>query len=203
MTDDQKSRGWWQTLPGILTATAGIITAVAGLVVALTQAGVFGTASRPVQQPPNSTTTAPANRPRAETATGTSRSPSSPSDPSTPSLRGPAAGTEARVGNAVYRILAAQLDRRNAETLTLRFTLRMSNGDRFPTNFWDESFRLRVDGAPHAPVSNLNKLVPAQSAEEGVIEFVIPEATQAVVLQVRQGDESTEIPVDLVRKPRG
>ena len=79
----------------------------------------------------------------------------------------------------------------------------MTNGERFPTNFWDESFRLRVDGVPKAPVSNLNKLVPAQSAEEGVVEFVIPAATQAVVLQVRQADESTEIPVDLSSKPRG
>ncbi len=108
-----------------------------------------------------------------------------------------------RVGSAVYRILAAQLDRRNAETLTLRFTVRMTNGERFPANLWDESFRLRVDGVPTAPVGNLNKLVPAQSAEEGVVEFVIPAAAQAAVLLVRQADESTEIAVDLSGKPRG
>jgi hypothetical protein len=60
-----------------------------------------------------------------------------------------------------------------------------------------------VDGVPKAPVSNLNKLVPAKRAEEGVVEFVIPAATQAVVLQVRHADESTEIPVDLSSKPRG
>jgi hypothetical protein len=62
---------------------------------------------------------------------------------------------------------------------------------------------LRVDGAPSAPVGTLNKLVPAQSAEEGVVEFVIPAATKAVVLLVRQADESTGIPVDLSSKPRG
>ena len=66
-----------------------------------------------------------------------------------------------------------------------------------------ESFRLRVDGVPSAPVGNLNKLVAAQSAEEGVIEFVIPAAARAVVLLVRQADESTEIAVDLSSKPRG
>jgi len=59
------------------------------------------------------------------------------------------------VGSAVYRILAAQVDRRNTETLALRFTVRMTNNERFP------------------------------------------------VLQVREGDESTEIPVDLSGKPRG
>ena len=76
------------------------------------------------------------------------------------------------------------------------------NGERFPTNFWDESFRLQVDGILSAPVGNLNKLVPAQSAAEGVVEFVIPAAAQAVVL-VRQADESTEVAVDLSGKPRG
>jgi hypothetical protein len=55
--------------------------------------------------------------------------------------------------------VAAQIDRRNAETLTLRFTVRMTNGD--------------------------------------------PAAAQAVVLLVRQADESTEIAVDLSGKPRG
>lgn len=35
-----------------------------------------------------------------------------------------------------------------------------------------------------------------------MVEFVIPVTTQAVVLQVKQGDESTEIPVDLSGKPR-
>ena len=77
------------------------------------------------------------------------------------------------------------------------------NGERLPTNFWDESFRLQVDGVPSAPVGNLNKLVPAQSAEEGAVEFVIPAAAQAVVLLVRQADESSEIAVDLSDKPRG
>lgn len=39
MEKHPKSKGWWQTIPGILTATAGIITAVTGLIVAMHQAG--------------------------------------------------------------------------------------------------------------------------------------------------------------------
>jgi hypothetical protein len=39
MAEEQRAQGWWQTVPGILTATAGIITAIAGLIVALHQAG--------------------------------------------------------------------------------------------------------------------------------------------------------------------
>ena len=200
MAEEPKSQGWWQTVPGILTATAGIITAIAGLIVALNQAGVFATAPRPVPSPPSGVTTAP---PPASPPAGPSPTPPPPTGAAASYPRALAAGTEVRVGSAVYRIVAAQLDRRNAETLTLRFTVRMTNGERFPVNFWDESFRLRVDGVPSAPVGNLNKLVPAQSAEEGVVEFVIPAAARAVVLLVRQADESTEIAVDLSGKPRG
>ena len=39
---DAPSRGWWATLPGILTALAGIITALAGLFAVLGQQGVLG-----------------------------------------------------------------------------------------------------------------------------------------------------------------
>ncbi len=44
MTEERKSQNWWdwwQTVPGVLTATAGIITAVTGLIVALNQSGLF------------------------------------------------------------------------------------------------------------------------------------------------------------------
>lgn len=37
MEDRPKEKSWWQTVPGVLTATAGIITAVTGLIVALNQ----------------------------------------------------------------------------------------------------------------------------------------------------------------------
>ena len=40
MTEERRT-SWWQTLPGILTATATVITAVTGLVVVLAQLGVF------------------------------------------------------------------------------------------------------------------------------------------------------------------
>src|SRR5437867_12738946 len=39
MGEKPESTGWWQTLPGILTATAGILTAIGCLIVAFHQAG--------------------------------------------------------------------------------------------------------------------------------------------------------------------
>lgn len=41
MPEEEKSKGWWHSVPGILTAIAGVITAVTGLVIALNQIGVF------------------------------------------------------------------------------------------------------------------------------------------------------------------
>ncbi len=37
----EEKQSWWQTLPGILTATAGIITAVTGFLLAMNQSGCF------------------------------------------------------------------------------------------------------------------------------------------------------------------
>lgn len=39
--DQATTQNWWQTLPGILTATAGCISAITALIIALHQAGVF------------------------------------------------------------------------------------------------------------------------------------------------------------------
>jgi len=60
MGDEPKFHSWWQTLPGIITATAGIITALTGLLVVLNNTGFFKPGARnqepvstssPVQQP--------------------------------------------------------------------------------------------------------------------------------------------------------
>lgn len=40
-------KGWWSTLPGLLTAISGIIVAVTGLIGALYQAGLLGDSERP------------------------------------------------------------------------------------------------------------------------------------------------------------
>jgi hypothetical protein len=42
MAEEGKSQGWWQTLPGVITATGGLLTAITALVVTLNQVGVFG-----------------------------------------------------------------------------------------------------------------------------------------------------------------
>ena len=46
MAGNSQSHSWWQTLPGILTATAAIVTAIGGLLAVLFQYGIIGGKAR-------------------------------------------------------------------------------------------------------------------------------------------------------------
>jgi TIR domain len=53
------SRRWWQTIPGVLAATAGVITAAAGLIVVVYQAGLFDEKEKQHRQIENHTSSTP------------------------------------------------------------------------------------------------------------------------------------------------
>jgi len=44
VAEEATSRSWWQSLPGVITATGGMLTAISALVLALHQAGILGKA---------------------------------------------------------------------------------------------------------------------------------------------------------------
>ena len=74
----------------------------------------------------------------------------------------------------------------------------MTNKGRYPANFWAASFRLLVDGVPRAPENNLDEVVDSHSAKEGTVEFVIPDSTTDVGLQIGEvGDGAPTIPITL------
>jgi hypothetical protein len=219
---------WWQTVPGILTAVGTFITAIAGLLVALNQVGLMGQpqpASQPadnrpaisaatvvVDTPPTATSQAlqvaptPAGQlPAADTATvapvivaaPTSTAPS----PSGGTQQYPitlAPGAEATAGEAVYKVMAAQIEQPSTDRLALRITLRMVNNGQFPTNFWGRSARLIIDGVPEAPYDAPNEVVDAQDSKQGVFLFDIPDSASTVELQVGEvGGETARISIEL------
>ncbi len=197
MNEGPQSKGWWQTVPGILTAMAGIITAVTGLIVALHQIGIIGGEEQKVPQVHSDAIKPPKGieSPVAPPPGTTKPSSTSPVAPYPVML---SAGTEVRVGDFVYRVLAARLDRYAPNKLSLRFEVRMTNNGRYPANFWAASFRLLVDGIPRAPESNLNELVDSHSAKEGIVEFVIPDTITGVGLQIGEvGEGAPTIPIAL------
>jgi hypothetical protein len=199
MDEKPKSTGWWQTLPGILTATAAILTAIGGLIVAFHQAGFFDRAGQKAPQV-QSETLKPQKITESPSGTQTipSATKSAPNASTAPYPVTLPAGTEVRVGDAVYRILNARLDRYAPGRLSLRFEVRMLNNGRFPTNFWGASFRLLVDGVPRAPDNSLNEVVDSKSAKDGVVEFVIPDTVNDVGLQVGEvGEGKPALPIPL------
>jgi hypothetical protein len=197
MGEGPSRQSWWQTLPGILTATAAVITALTGAILGLYQVGVFtgGGRSAPQANP----TTAPQPQPKVFQGSGASAP--SPVPVSTPasaqySVTFPA-GTEATAGAGVYRVLAARPDRYSSDKLSLRLTVRLTAVTDSLT-FTSNEFRLFVDGVPRAPDDAPALAVNQQSARDGDVVFVISAAEQHLVLQVGQvGHETSTIPIDL------
>jgi len=196
MDDQPRSTTWWQTLPGILTAVAALLTAVGGLILAFHQAGLFDRSSQ--KSDPLRSETVKSSAMTADPSKTSGSTKISPTDPTAPNSLTLPADTEVRAGDLVYKILGARLDRYAPGKVSLKFDVRMTNNGRFPANFWGDSFRLRVDGVPRAPDNSLNELVAANSAKEGAVEFVIPDTTTDVGLQVGEvGESAPAIPIAL------
>ncbi|MGB6743936.1 MAG: hypothetical protein WBE38_09765 [Terracidiphilus sp.] len=178
MSQDQQSesKAWWQTLPGLLTAGAAVLTAFTGLLVALNQMGVFHH-SHPPPAPAQS------SAPAAIESSGPAGAQAPAANPAAAQLGLPA-NAEMRTEHAVYTLLSARVSPYSPGEIALDFTVRMTNQDSYDANFWVASFRLSVNGALQPPASDLDELVPAHSAKEGEIEFVIPANTSTVGLQM-------------------
>ena len=209
MGDDGKSTGWWQTLPGIITAIAGMLTALAALVAAVKQAGWFDSRPPSVAAQPSPGAT-PAAKPRpGTTAPEAGRAPPSSSGAdrapapvaaaaqaiALPAMRDYKLGPS--TSKATFTLLNAEVTRQTAEKDALRIRLRMMNHDRYDHNFWNSSFRLILDSVPMAPAGDLNELVAGESAKEGDVVFEIPHGSAAGKLKITYYEDSTEIPLDL------
>ena len=195
MSDEGKARGWWHTLPGLITAITAVITAVTGLVVAINQTGWFE------GQGPPATTKSPvpgqSAPPGAAVPMVPAPAPSPTAPPSATYALALPAMRDYRLGAATFTVLRAEVSPWTTEKDGLQVRLRMTNHHPYDANFWDRSFRLIVGGVPMAPEGGLNELVPGQSAKEGNILFVIPRGVAGATLKIAHGGESTDIPLAL------
>lgn len=178
---ESEPKGWWQTLPGLLTAVAGIVTALTGLLLAVHQMGCFDRS--PVSQVQPHTTTDRSHSTEAEGGAHPETSPTSRQ------LILPT-NTEVRFDESVYKLVAARLDPYASGKVSIHLTVRMTNNGRFPVNFWAASFRLLVGESLQAPTNDLNKIVASHSLEEGDVDFVIPANISSVGLQMGDVGES-------------
>jgi serine/threonine protein kinase len=105
---------------------------------------------------------------------------------------------EAPVKDDLYKVLSARLERYASDKLVLRLTVRLLHNTDGSINYWDDSFRLIVDGAALAPTKAPNLVVSPYAAMDAQVEFVIPESVSQAMLQVGQvGRETNVIPLDL------
>jgi hypothetical protein len=177
-----------------VTAIAGAITAIAGLILALQQVGVFADKddqsgavdAASVQEP--AAAAAPSGGVSAATV-GNRRSVTFPAG-TTLSLRSSRA-------DATYDILGTRVDDRNTGMLSVTFTIRLTNTGRLDLNFWNDLFRLSIDGVPRAPTNFLNEIVAARSAKEGDVTFDVPVSAKTLVLSIDNREDRGELPVVL------
>jgi hypothetical protein len=200
MSDEEKSKSWWYTLPGVLTSLAAVVTALAGLVVALKQVGLFA----PESPPAATTQSIPApTSPSGAAAPVVPAQHPAPADSPTPQVRTTYSVAlppmrNYKLGDAEFTLLKADVSAQTSEKDALQLRIRMMNhNDKFDENFWDRSFRLIVNGVPVAPESDLDEVVHAQSAKEGNVIFVLPHGTTGGNLKIIYADDSTEIPLAL------
>lgn len=124
--------------------------------------------------------------------------PSLPPGPRRVTLDGPAELSFAKSPRTTYTVLALASERRRPGVLGLRFRIRMHVLDGAGANFWDDRFRLLVDGVPRAPDSNLNLVVDAAAAKDGEITFEVPESARQLALRVvHTADAFADLPLKL------
>ena len=168
---ESESKGWWQTLPGLLTAAAATITAVTGLLVAVHQAGFFHRSPQPASQ--------------TQTAQPTESVAPAPSTGATTSrVITPAGNTQIAFGDAVFNLASARVEPYSPDKVSVHFTVLMTNNNTFDANLWAASFRLLAGGSLLSPTNNLDEIVSAHSTKQGDVEFIVPANISTVGLQM-------------------
>lgn len=214
MADDAKDGGFWRTLPGVLTAAAGLVTASAGLLVALQQTGLLASpAARGRALDAGLATSSPelagamtGARARASAARRAAQR-ADPRPGASPAAAGAGfprplalAGQQVRLGDAVFRVLAADLDRLAPGRLELRLLVRATNDAPSRYLFVGAStFRLVVDSVPQAPTDAFDERVAPSSAQQGKVVFALPDTARAVSLlfRVQNGEVQRALAVEL------
>ena len=188
MSERGPVKGWWHTLPGMLTAVAALLTAVTGLFVALSQTGWLSRVRAASPAASGSSAVTPAGAQPSAVSAGVVTI-------SLPVQR------DYRLGDAVFTLLGATLSPRNNDANTLAVRVRMRNTGPYPANFWDEQFRLLVDGVAQPPVEGVNEVVAAQAVEEGELMFAVPRTVTRVQFRVSSADEQSDVAFDLSPPP--
>lgn len=108
-----------------------------------------------------------------------------PAGPRSIAIDGPRELTFTRAGHVTYTVLDIATEPLQPGMFGLRVRMRLychSGGG--GAGFWDDSFRLLVDGVPRAPTSRLNLVVGNRAALDGDVTFEVPDSARSLTLRV-------------------
>ena len=95
----------------------------------------------------------------------------------------------------IYTLMSARLEPGGSSD-TLRLRVALENESDGAANFWDDTFRLVVDGDVLAPNSFLNLLVASHATAEGAVTFSVPRGASRGILRATIMDSTGDIPLD-------
>jgi hypothetical protein len=184
-----KEAGHASAMPGVTRTPAGrptqsraILIAAAGAVLLVVGAGILWLGRDAASAPPGSGSGPP---PMNTSPDGASYA-----------IDVPSTGSEISLGDLVYVVLSGSVQRRG-ESQRVWLRIRASNEGFYGANFWDDLFRLVIDGQSIAPNGGLNEVLEQRSIRQAVIRFDVPSLSSAAVLRMTYQGKSGEVPLDL------
>jgi len=199
-SQEVEQKGFWRTLPGIITGIAGIITAVTALIVALTQTGIFHTNAEERRSATNiSTEIAKSNETQKTIAEANNK----PVSEIVSNFNVKFSMTSIRVNKDLqYQILQSVVKPKDPQNSILTIKIRCVWDGSYGFNFWSASFKLSIDDLPTAPLGYyaLNELVESHTVKDGIIEFEIPDTAKSLKFLIYDGDNKIEVPLSLTKK---
>jgi hypothetical protein len=186
---DEKS--FWKTVPGIITGLAAIITAVTGLVVALNGAGLFKESAVANKA---STQTKPGNKNEADSLPVKQAEPQKQVEIFKPVF----SMTTVKIEDHEYKIFSSSLEAITPESNLLKIKIKYKNNSNYsPATFWNEGFRLAIDGALTPPTGDLSKLVERHVELVGTVIFEVPNNAKSLALHILDVGKDVTIPIKL------
>jgi hypothetical protein len=186
---DEKS--FWTTVPGIITGLAAIVTAVTGLVVALNGAGLF---SKPAAANHIATQTKPGVKNEADSLPGKPAEPQKQVEKFKPVF----SMTTVKIEDHEYKILGSSLEAITPESNSLAIKIKYKNNSNYsPATFWNEGFRLAIDGALTAPSGDLSELVERHAELVGTVTFEVPNNAKELAFHILDVGKDIAIPIKM------
>jgi len=179
-------------VPGIITGLAAIVTAITGLIVALNGAGLF---SKSAAANKASTETKQEVKKDADSLTGKKEEPQKAVEKLKPVF----AMTAVKIEDHEYKILSSSLEAITPESNSLKIKIKYKNNSNYsPATFWNEGFRLAIDGSLTAPSGDLSELVERHAELAGTVTFEVPNNAKDLALHILDVGKDISIPIELV-----